>query len=89
MKRSIAFLALSATLSSFAAFAAEPASQAVETISSNYQYGMPMDVAKVVSITPDSSAADCEVGTTHMVYVDHQGETHEIAYKEMGNCSRL
>ncbi|QCI12339.1 DUF2790 domain-containing protein [Pseudomonas putida] len=87
MKRSIAFLALSATLSSFAALAAEPASQAVET--SNYQYGMPVDVAKVVSITPDSNAADCEVGTTHMVYVDHQGETHEIAYKEMGNCSRL
>lgn len=87
MKRSIAFLALTATLSSFAAFAAEPAGQAVET--SNYQYGMPVDVAKVVSITPDSNAADCEVGTTHMVYVDHQGETHEIAYKEMGNCSRL
>lgn len=88
MKRSIAVLALSATLASFGALAAESATQPVEA-STPYRYGMPMDVAKVISITPDSTAADCEVGTSHMVYVDHQGETHEVAYKEMGNCSRL
>ncbi len=88
MKRSIVVIALSATLASFGAFAAGSATQPVEA-SSTYQYGMPVDVAKVVSITPDSTAADCEVGTSHMVYVDHQGETHEIAYQEMGNCSRL
>lgn len=87
MKHSIAFLALSATLASFTALAAQPVHQAAN--SSNYEYGMPMDVAKVVSITPDSNAADCEVGTSHMVYIDHQGQTHEIAFREMGNCSRL
>jgi hypothetical protein len=36
---------------------------------------MPLDVAKVISITPASNAADCQVGTVHMVYVDHQGQS--------------
>ncbi len=49
---------------------------------------MPLDVAKVISITPASNAADCQVGTAHMVYVDHQGQKHEIDYREMGNCSQ-
>ncbi|WP_338744157.1 DUF2790 domain-containing protein [Pseudomonas putida] len=85
MKRSIAVLAVAATLASFGALAdagnAKPAS-------SNYEYGMPLDVAKVISITPASNAADCQVGTAHMVYVDHQGQKREIDYREMGNCSQ-
>lgn len=86
MKRSIAFLALSATLASFGALADSTTQQPV---SSSYEYGMPMDVAKVISITPASNAADCQVGTAHMVYVDHQGQTHQVDYREMGNCSQL
>ncbi|NIF18152.1 DUF2790 domain-containing protein [Pantoea sp. Cy-639] len=82
MKRSIAFLALCATLSSFAALADSPAS------SSSYAYGTPLDVAKVISITPASNAGNCQLGTAHMVYVDHQGQTREIDYREMGDCSQ-
>jgi len=85
MKRSIAFVALSAALASFGAFADASASQPV---ASHYEYGMPLDVAKVISITPPSNAADCQVGTAHMVYVDHQGQKREIDYREMGNCSQ-
>ncbi|MDZ4021137.1 DUF2790 domain-containing protein [Pseudomonas sichuanensis] len=85
MKRSIAVVALSATLASFGAFA-DSATQL--PVSSSYEYGMPMDVAKVISITPASNAADCQVGTAHMVYVDHQGQTHQVDYREMGNCSQ-
>lgn len=85
MKRSIAFVALSAALVSFAAFADAPASQPA---TSTYEYGMPLDVAKVISITPPSNAADCQIGTAHMVYVDHQGQKREIDYREMGNCSQ-
>jgi hypothetical protein len=85
MKRSIAFVALSAALASFGAFADTPASQPT---ASNYEYGMPLDVAKVISITPASNAADCQVGTAHMVYVDHQGQKREVDYREMGNCSQ-
>lgn len=86
MKRSIAVLAVAAALASWGAFADTGSNQAVS--SSNYEYGMPLDVAKVISITPASNAADCEVGTAHMVYVDHQGQKREVAYREMGNCSQ-
>ncbi|MCX5506920.1 DUF2790 domain-containing protein [Pseudomonas sp. BJa3] len=81
MKLSIALLALSATLASFGAFA--------DNSPSTYEYGMPLDIAKVVSITPASNDADCQVGTAHMVYVDHQGQTREVDYRQMGNCSQL
>ncbi|MDZ3991628.1 DUF2790 domain-containing protein [Pseudomonas sp. Teo4] len=87
MKRSIAFIALSAALTSFGAFADQASSQPSAS-NDAYEYGMPLDVAKVISITPASNAADCQVGTAHMKYVDHQGQTHEVAYREMGNCSQ-
>ncbi|RCL23296.1 DUF2790 domain-containing protein [Pseudomonas sp. AFG_SD02_1510_Pfu_092] len=85
MKPSIAVLALAASLASFGALA-DAGSQ--QPVSRNYQYGMPLDVAKVISLTPASNAADCQVGTAHMVYVDHQGQQHAIDYREMGNCSQ-
>jgi|UniRef100_B1J9F3 hypothetical protein len=88
IKRSIALLALSATFASFGAVAAPGAAQPAANDSTNYEYGMPLDVAKVVSISPASNIADCQVGTAHMVYVDHQGQTHEVNYREMGNCSQ-
>lgn len=89
MKPSIALLALFAALASFGA-AADPASnQPVAVTPEAYEYGMPLDVAKVISITPASNAADCATGTARMVYVDHQGQTHKVDYQEMGNCSQL
>ncbi|MFJ4157908.1 DUF2790 domain-containing protein [Pseudomonas sp. NPDC090233] len=89
MKRSIALLTLTAAFASFGALADQSASQSVASNSANYEYGMPLDVAKVISITPASNAADCQIGTAHMVYVDHQGQTREVNYREMGNCSQL
>ncbi|QXI36209.1 DUF2790 domain-containing protein [Pseudomonas xantholysinigenes] len=81
MKSSLAVIALCTSLASFGALAAS------ET--QTYEYGMPLDVAKVISITPASNAADCQIGTAHMVYVDRQGQTREVDYREMGNCSQL
>lgn len=86
MKRSITLFALCAAIASLGAHAAPPSSPAAAT--QTYHYGMPVDVAKVISITPASNAASCEVGTAHMVYVDHQGNRHELDYQEMGNCSQ-
>ena len=86
MKRSIAVLAVAATLASFGALADASSNQPVS--SGNYEYGMPLDIAKVISITPASNAADCQVGTAHMVYVAHQGQMREVDYREMGNCSQ-
>ena len=86
IKRSIALLTLTVAFASFGALADQAA---VASNSANYEYGMPLDVAKVISITPASNAADCQIGTAHMVYVDHQGKTREVNYREMGNCSQL
>lgn len=80
MKSSLAFIALCTSLASFGAFAA--------TEAQTYEYGMPLDVAKVISITPASNAAHCQIGTAHMVYIDRQGQTREVDYREMGNCSQ-
>ncbi|MDH0301938.1 MULTISPECIES: DUF2790 domain-containing protein [unclassified Pseudomonas] len=86
MKRSLAFIALFSGLASFTAFAdTTPSTPAA----AHYEYGMPLDIAKVISITPASNDADCQVGTAHMVYVDHQGQTREVDYRQMGNCSQL
>ena len=87
MKRLIAVLAFAATLASFGAFA-DAGTQQPAASTGNYEYGMPLDVAKVISVTPSSNVADCQVGTAHMKYVDHKGQTHEVAYREMGNCSQ-
>ena len=88
-QRRIAVLAASALLASFGALAETAGNPPVATSADNYEYGMPLDVAKVISITPASNVADCQVGTAHMVYVDHQGQTREVNYREMGNCSQL
>ena len=88
-QRRIAMLAASVLLASFGALADTAGNQPVAASAVNYEYGMPLDVAKVVSITPASNVADCQVGTAHMVYVDHQGQTREVNYREMGNCSQL
>ncbi|MGF6394524.1 DUF2790 domain-containing protein [Pseudomonas plecoglossicida] len=88
-QRSIVVLAMSALLASFGALADSASSEPVAASAENYEYGMPLDVAKVISITPASNVADCQVGTAHMVYVDHQGQTREVSYREMGNCSQL
>lgn len=68
------FLALVAT-SSFAA--SEAANQ--------YSYGMDLDIAQVVSIDSDPHA--CGVAPATMVYVDSQGQTHEMKYQTVGDCN--
>ena len=44
-----------------------------------------LDIAKVISVTDTSTA--CDVVPATMVYIDHQGETHQLTYQVMGNCS--
>jgi hypothetical protein len=51
----------------------------------NQYRGQDLDIAKVVSVTPTSTA--CDVVPATMVYIDHQGETHRVAYQVMGTCS--
>ncbi len=48
----------------------------------HYKYGMKLDIAKVVSVTPSSSA--CGVVPARMTYEDPQGELHTIEYRVQG-----
>lgn len=43
-----------------------------------YQYGMQLDIAEVVSIT--STPTEDEVYPATMEYIDHQGQTNRLAY---------
>lgn len=51
-----------------------------------YHYGMPLDVAQVLSITqPDTG---CEVSQATMVYLDSHGQQHTVKYlRQTPSCS--
>ncbi|MGN7738691.1 DUF2790 domain-containing protein [Pseudomonas sp. 22526] len=63
------------------ASAAMAANEAATTYSGNQE----LDIAKVVSVSPTSTA--CEVVPATLVYIDHQGQTHSVTYRVMGTCS--
>ena len=47
-----------------------------------YQYGMPLDVARVVQL--DEPATDvCDVVQAHMTYVDAAGRQHTLQYQKL------
>lgn len=56
-----------------------------EPAATPYNPAQPLDIAKVVSIT--DTATSCDVVPATMVYIDHQGQTHRVAYSVMGNCT--
>jgi hypothetical protein len=52
-----------------------------------YQYGMPLHVAKVVSMTEQPTKA-CKVIDADMKYIDTSGKPEEITYRKMSDaCS--
>ncbi|MFY0732324.1 DUF2790 domain-containing protein [Pseudomonas sp. NFX15] len=77
--KKILFLALSLT-ASLSAFAQE---SAVTPDAVPYAYGMHLDIAKVVNITPATDV--CGPTPVQMTYRDSQGETHILAYSVIGN----
>ncbi|EJZ58909.1 hypothetical protein I1A_003240 [Pseudomonas fluorescens R124] len=51
-----------------------------------YHYGMHLDIAEVVSITPVADV--CGVVPVEMTYLDSNGDKHILQYSEFGNgCS--
>ncbi|MGR4043530.1 hypothetical protein BLX41_12690 [Pseudomonas protegens] len=52
-----------------------------------YHYGMPLHVAKVISMSePDTQ--DCKVITADMKYIDQAGKPEEITYSKLSDaCS--
>lgn len=64
--------------------------QANDTSSSKavpYEYGMPLHVAKVVSLN-EPSTLECKVITADMKYIDASGKPAEITYRKLSDaCS--
>lgn len=69
-------LSLTASLSAYA----QPSAVAPDEVS--YAYGMQLDIAKVVSITPTADV--CGPTPVQMTYRDSRGETHLLDYSVMG-----
>ncbi|MEN5092649.1 DUF2790 domain-containing protein [Pseudomonas protegens] len=61
--------------------------QADSTTAVPYHYGMPLHVAKVISMSePDTQ--DCKVITADMKYIDQAGKPAEITYSKLSDaCS--
>lgn len=52
-----------------------------------YEYGMKLDIAKVIALTePDQQI--CEVVKAQMTYLDSSGQQHELQYLKLADaCS--
>lgn len=53
-----------------------------------YHYGMPLQVAKVVSLT-EPTTLDCKVVTADMKYIDNSGKPEEISYRKLSDACSL
>lgn len=53
-----------------------------------YHYGMPLHVAKVVSLT-ETYTLECEVVSAHMDYIDTAGRPARITYRKMSDACWL
>ncbi|RON91472.1 DUF2790 domain-containing protein [Pseudomonas fluorescens] len=52
-----------------------------------YQYGMPLHVKKVISLT-EQPTRQCKVVSADMKYIDNAGKPAEITYRKMSDaCS--
>jgi hypothetical protein len=64
--------------------------QANDTSSSQavpYQYGMPLNIKKVVALT-EPQTLECKVITADMKYIDTSGKPEEISYRKLSDaCS--
>lgn len=76
--KNILFLALSLS-ASMSAYAQDISSTPEVEL---YEYGMHLDIAKVVNITPAANV--CAATPVQMTYKDSQGHTHIMEYSIMG-----
>ncbi|MBC3775428.1 DUF2790 domain-containing protein [Pseudomonas sp. SWRI99] len=80
---------LTATLA-FSAFAGLAQANDSTTLSNAvpYQYGMPLHVAKVLSLT-EPPTQECKVITADMKYIDNTGKPAEISYRKLSDACSL
>lgn len=91
MKAIYAAIALAGILSTSAAFAADRTAEQSKVASEgnvpvvDYEYGMDLDIARVVSRTDNSLKAG--IVPTVVVYQDHNGDLHKVRYLEWGGLT--
>ncbi|MEZ1314770.1 DUF2790 domain-containing protein [Pseudomonas fluorescens] len=59
--------------------------QANDTQAVPYEYGMPLHVAKVVSLS-EPATLECKVVTADMKYIDGAGKPAEISYRKLSQA---
>ncbi|MDV7212457.1 DUF2790 domain-containing protein [Azotobacter beijerinckii] len=64
-------------------FCVAAVSQADEPPVQQYHYGLPLDIAKVISIEAPYDPYVCEVIDAKMTYLDSAGETKVVAYRKL------
>ncbi|MBT8769383.1 DUF2790 domain-containing protein [Metapseudomonas boanensis] len=70
-----------------AAFASSGVIAAEATQAVGYEYGMPLDVARVISID-EPNPLSCETVQAKMTYVDSKGEQKSVTYlKQSSACA--
>lgn len=53
-----------------------------------YEYGMHLDIAKVISMTEPEETRECKVVTAQMKYLDSAGNVQDISYLKLSEgCS--
>ncbi|WP_462382725.1 DUF2790 domain-containing protein [Pseudomonas sp. Marseille-QA0892] len=91
MKTTLIAIALAGIVSTPAAFAANDTTERPNSAAGasvpvvNYQYGMDLDIATVLSRTDNSLKAG--IVPTVVVYRDHQGNLHRVRYLEWGGLT--
>ncbi len=80
---------LTATLACFSYAALAQANDTSATSNqAPYQYGMPLHVAKVLSLT-EPPTLKCKVITADMKYIDNTGKPAHISYRKLSDaCSQ-
>lgn len=76
--------ALACTLSVGVTHAADD----VSPTATSYRYEMPLQVARVISLT-ETSTVECEVVSANMKYIDPAGRPAEITYRKLSEACWL
>ncbi|TBV96382.1 DUF2790 domain-containing protein [Azotobacter chroococcum] len=57
--------------------------QAAEPPVQQYRYGLPLDIARVISIETPYDPYVCRIVDARMTYLDSAGETKVVAYRKL------
>ncbi|VVN08583.1 hypothetical protein PS645_03667 [Pseudomonas fluorescens] len=81
-------LLIAAALAGTVSVGASNASEDDSTGTPSYRYGMPLHVAKVISLT-EPPTVECEVVSAHMKYIDSAGRPAQITYRKLSEACWL